>query len=121
MAFCIDLNKYMLNNACYILTGLNLEYLLSILNSKITTWYSFITNMNKTGVGDVQVGRQNVILFSIPLLSKIKQKPFVNLVTSIIKNKSLNLNTQDLETELDNIVYKLYGLTDEEIDIINRK
>jgi adenine-specific DNA-methyltransferase len=87
MAFSIDSNKYIVNNACYILTGLGLEYLLSVLNSKIITWYSFITNMNKTGVGDVQVGGQNINLFPIPLLSEIGQKPFIELVEKTISKK----------------------------------
>ena len=56
MAFAIDSERYIVNNACYILTGTGLKYLLAVLNSKAIKWYSYITNMNKTGVGDVQVG-----------------------------------------------------------------
>ena len=54
----------------------------------------------------------------IPIPTKVDEKPFIDLVTSIIKNKSLNLATQDLEIELNSLVYKIYGLTDDEIAII---
>jgi hypothetical protein len=118
MAFSIDSNKYIVNNACYILTGLGLEYLLSVLNSKIITWYSFITNMNKTGVGDVQVGGQNINLFPIPLLSEIEQKPFIELVEKTISKKEKNEDTSALETKIENLVYELYGLSEDEIKFI---
>ena len=85
MAFSIDSNEYVVNNACYILTGSYLEYLLSVLNSNVIKWYSYITNMNKTGVGDVQVGGQNVNLFPIPLLSDFEQEPFIKLVEQSLK------------------------------------
>ena len=66
MAFAYDANNYVMNNACYIMTGDHLDYLLAVLNSQAITWYSYVTNMNKTGVGDVQVGGQNIATFPIP-------------------------------------------------------
>ena len=71
MAFAYDANNYVMNNACYIMTGDHLDYLLAVLNSQAITWYSYVTNMNKTGVGDVQVGGQNIAtslyLFMMPI------------------------------------------------------
>ncbi|KAA6313051.1 hypothetical protein EZS27_036116 [termite gut metagenome] len=118
MAFSIDSNKYVVNNACYILTGSCLEYLLSVLNSNIIKWYSYITNMNKTGVGDVQVGGQNVNLFPIPLLSDSEQKPFIELVEKILIKKGKKENTAILETKIDNFIYEMYGLSEEEYNFI---
>lgn len=68
MAFAIDSERYIVNNACYILTGTGLKYLLAVLNSKAIKWYSYITNMNKTGVGDVQVGGGKYKSFSDSLV-----------------------------------------------------
>jgi hypothetical protein len=118
MAFLIDNNKFMVNNACYILTGENLEYLVAVMNSKIIKWYSFLTNMNKTGVGDMQVGAQNVNLFPIPKLSELEQKTITNLVKKIILEKKNNKNISVIESKIENLVYMLYGLTDEEIQFI---
>lgn len=119
MAFAIDSSNYIVNNACYILTGKELEYLLSVLNSKLITWYSLTTNMNKTGVGDVQVGGQNVKLFPIPPISFDKQKPFIELITNIIMKQSANEDTKALEFKNESLVNNLYGLTREEIAFID--
>jgi len=119
MAFSLDSDKYIVNNACYILTGSGLEYLLSVLNSKIITWYSITTNMNKTGVGDVQVGGQNINLFPVPLLSKNEQKTFIELAQKIIAKKEIHEDTTELELIVENLVYELYKLTALEADFLS--
>lgn len=118
MTFVIDSDKFMVNNACYILTGNDLEYLLTILNSRIIKWYSFLTNMNKTGIGDMQVGAQNVTLFPIPCLCKLEQKPYIDLLKKILTAKEDNENITTLEIDINRFVYKLYDLTSEEIEFI---
>ncbi len=118
MTFVIDSDKFMVNNACYILTGNDLEYLLTILNSRIIKWYSFLTNMNKTGIGDMQVGAQNVTLFPIPCLCKLEQKPYIDLLKKILTAKEDNENITTLEIDINRLVYKLYDLTSEEIEFI---
>ena len=92
MAFAYDANNYVMNNACYIMTGDHLDYLLAVLNSQAITWYSYVTNMNKTGVGDVQVGGQNIATFPIPFYdaNKIELIELAELANSII-NKNINL------------------------------
>ena len=62
LGFALENKNMILNNACYILTCSDggLEYLEAMLNSNAILWYSFVTNMNKTGVGDMQVGAQNI-------------------------------------------------------------
>ena len=118
MAFFIDTKKHIVNNACYILTGDYLEYLVAVMNSKIIKWYSFLTNMNKTGVGDMQVGAQNVNLFPIPQLSESKQKPLIELVEKILLKKRNNENSKEIEFKLEKLIYELYNLTQEEINFI---
>ena len=66
LAFSFDNACVIVNNACYLMTGENIENLLPFLNSRIINWYSDTTNMNPTGVGDAQVGAQNIGLFPIP-------------------------------------------------------
>ena len=92
MAFAYDANNYVMNNACYIMTGDHLDYLLAVLNSQAITWYSYVTNMNKTGVGDVQVGGQNIATFPIPFYdaNKIELIELAELANSIInKNRRI--------------------------------
>ena len=50
LAFAIDNNGIMLNNACYLLTGNHLAHILGFLNSSPIIWYSEITNMNVSSI-----------------------------------------------------------------------
>jgi len=117
MAFSIDNKNYMLNNACYILTGNHLNYLLAFMNSNIIKWYSLLTNMNKTGVGDMQVGAQNVNLFPIPFPSKKHEQKIYNLVKKIIEEREIEKKIK-LEEEITQLVYTIYQFTKEEIEFI---
>jgi len=46
------------------------------------------------------------------------QQPFVALVDQILELKKAGKDTQALEDEIDEMVYRLYDLTDEEIAIV---
>jgi type II restriction/modification system DNA methylase subunit YeeA len=53
-------------------------------------------------------------------ITEKEEKPFQKLVTEILKLKEENSSndTSKLEREIDLLVYQLYGLTEEEIKII---
>ncbi len=50
------------------------------------------------------------------------RKPFIELVNSILiaKKQDHNADTSALEKEIDQLVYQLYGLTEEEIKIMEQ-
>ena len=56
----------------------------------------------------------------IPLVSLDLQIPIIDLVCQIltIKNSGPTVDTTPLEKKIDQLIYELYGLTDEEINII---
>ena len=118
MAFAYDTNNYVMNNACYIMTGNHLDYLLAVLNSQAITWYSYVTNMNKTGVGDVQVGGQNIATFPIPLYdaNKIELVELAELANSIT-NKNINLPF--IDSKIESLVSMVYGFTSEETNFLH--
>ena len=111
LAFAIDNNGIMLNNACYLLTGNHLAHILGFLNSLPLIWYSEITNMNKTGVGDAQVGAQNIILFPIP--STINEE-VVEIVEQLLSTPA----NSNLKRILSERIYAIYGLDIEEISYL---
>ena len=111
LAFAIDNNGIMLNNACYLLTGNHLVHILGFLNSSPLIWYSEITNMNKTGVGDAQVGAQNIILFPIP--STINEE-VVEIVEQLLSTPA----NRNLKRILSERIYAIYGLDIEEISYL---
>ena len=94
LGFALENKNMILNNACYILTCSDggLEYLEAMLNSNAILWYSFVTNMNKTGVGDMQVGAQNINILPIPKYPKEKQTlcEYVNVIHNNIDQVIMN-------------------------------
>ena len=108
---------YYLGNSCnYILVPetIHINALLGILNSSIINWFfrCFSTNSNVNGY--------EVENFPIPNLSNKQEKEIGLYVKMILdeKNKNHYADTSNLEAKIDSMVYKLYGLTDEEIKIV---
>ena len=97
----------------------NLMFLLGMLNSQAVNFlYSFI-NPEK---GEVlaQVKKNHVEELPIPKATVAQQKPIIDAVKSILatKKKAPTVDTSALEREIDQQVYALYGLTPEEIKIV---
>jgi len=99
-----------------IISGKNIKYLLAVLNSKLI-YFSFKKYYMGGGING-ELKTNNLLRTPIPKISKEAQKPFEILVNKIIKQKENDEDTQELETELDNMIYKLYGLNNDEIDIV---
>ncbi|MFP4460507.1 MAG: Eco57I restriction-modification methylase domain-containing protein [Candidatus Zixiibacteriota bacterium] len=98
---------------------INNRFLLAILNSKITQFvYSAFTQ--EAGRTFPQVKPKNLKKLYIPIIPEPEQQPFINLVTQILTAKSSDpkADTSALEHEIDQLVYDLYGLTDDEIAVI---
>jgi len=93
----------------------NLKYLLAILNSKFA--YKFLNFVRRS-----QIGFYPDDLKKLPIkkISLQEQQPFITLVDQILSAKKQNpqADTSELECQIDQMVYKLYGLTEEEIKII---
>lgn len=101
-------------------SDISLKYILGLLNSKLISYY-FIKNTAKS----VRQMFPKLILedlrrFPIKCISVTAQQPFIALVEQILslKKSSPSADTSALEKEIDNLVYELYGLTEEEIGII---
>ena len=59
-------------------------------------------------------------MHTIPIKKAKDQKPFITIVDKILKAKEENAktDTSQLEKQLDEMVYKLYELTEGEIKIV---
>ena len=109
IAFSIEKEGLMVNNACYLLTGEHLEYIVAFLNSKPIKWFSIQTNMNKTGVGDMQIGAQNIVIFPIPM----PQAKYEKIIIDLFQNKEYQ--------KIEQIIYELYSFSEEEIKFIENQ
>ena len=57
-------------------------------------------------------------IFPICKASRLTQKLIKDLCIEITKNKDKNIDTTDLEQQIDNLVYKLYELTYDEVLVV---
>ena len=94
---------------------IDLRYLLGILNSR----YASILLSNRRG-GDYHIYPEHLRNIPIPLVKMSRQQPVIILVDKILaaKKKKRAADTTALERQIDKWVYKLYGLTKEEIEIV---
>ena len=103
-------------------TSIDNKYLLGLLNSNLLDFYNKKRNItNQQGFPQILM----TDLQGLPIMEveKDKQLPIVNLVCQILSIKKQNpqADTSALEHEIDQLVYQLYNLTDDEIAIVEGK
>ena len=105
---------YYINDKAYCITGEGLKYLTAFLNSKL---FDRLINTASALGGK---GEQWLSGVKVPKLSPIQQQPFILLVDKILAAKAQDskADTSKLEAKIDQLVYPLYGLTAEEIKIV---
>lgn len=119
-----DTKKYIGLTDTTVIFGTNeqidLKYALALLNSK-TLEYRYKNGLGKpTGSGVFEYFKNQIGELPIPKIDKQDQSPFIEIVTKIIerKKKDISLSIDDLQDEIDIMVYKLYGLNSKEISVI---
>ena len=100
------------------------KYILALLNSKLLDWLFRKTSTNN------HCNMYELVDFPVPNASELQQQQIIDLVDKILAakkdcrvkhgNDSELVDTSKLEKHLDALVYKLYGLTDDEIKIIEQ-
>jgi hypothetical protein len=119
---------YLLNSAYFLIPPKqhNSKYLLALLNSKLIEFYLRLI-AETSGMGTARWINNHVKEFPIPELQQQNQKPFIDLVDKILaitkdedylKNPTKQAKVKEYEKQIDQLVYRLYDLTPEEIKII---
>jgi adenine-specific DNA-methyltransferase len=119
LPFIYDDKKFYTNQKCFIITSktVNLKFLVGYFNSKVShRWIR--ENCPELQGGTRELSKIFFENIPIPLLSESEQKPFVALVEKILAGKERGEDTTGLEREIDEMVYRLYGLTAEEIAVV---
>ena len=68
--------------------------------------------MNKTGVGDMQVGAQNINILPIPKRPKVE-----NIICKLVKE--IRVNDPLVIKQIENIISDIYGFSDEEQNFLS--
>jgi hypothetical protein len=97
---------------------IDIKVLLSILNSKIATFYHFNSSPKATKGAFPKILVEDIKNFPIPDIIKQKQDIIIRIVNDIIELKQQGKDSTELEKKIDKLVYKLYDLTEKEIKII---
>jgi adenine-specific DNA-methyltransferase len=119
LPFSIDMDGNYLNDKCFIMTGDKLHYMVAFLNSKLfrlcyTDAFPELQGNSKE--------IKKFVMETIPIkeISTEQEQPFIEKVNEILAQKKADpqADTTALEAEIDQMVYELYGLTKEEIAIV---
>jgi hypothetical protein len=108
----------------------DLKLLLPILNSKLALFYLKEKYPASSYNEGITFTREMIDNLPFPKSLKTKQKQFVDIVDKILaiaqspnyfEDKSKQAKVKELEKEIDQMVYALYGLTADEIAIIENR
>ncbi len=115
--FYCDNEHFVTNNKCFILTGEHIEFLTAFLNSSLFK-YCFLDNFPELLGGTREL--RKIFLEKIPVrqIDSNTNKLFSDKVSELQRKASCFTQTKNLEMEIDNMIFDLYQLTEEERKII---
>ena len=124
----------LIESTLYIITSdkINLLYLLGLINSKLLTFYlkqKLITNIQ--GFPQILMGQLEQLPFVVLQSNSLSEKQIISFVDQMLSAKKqlqqaktesdknyLERKCESLDKQIDELVYELYGLTEEEIKIV---
>ena len=93
------------------------KYVVALLNSLLFGYY-FVNKFSERDNVFPKAKIGQCRLLPIKICDKKQQQKFVDLVDKILLKKQEGKDTKSEETQIDQLVYKLYDLTEDEIKII---
>ncbi|HPZ75253.1 MAG TPA: TaqI-like C-terminal specificity domain-containing protein, partial [Candidatus Pacearchaeota archaeon] len=120
-----DANNMLCNQKAFIITGFNLKYIIALFNSKMEFWYfrKIGAMLGSSGYEMSKIFIRNLPLPPITQSNQSIVSQIESLVDKILAAKKENhaADTSEWEKDIDELVYKLYDLTEEEIAIVERR
>ena len=115
LVFAYDNKQTLSLNSCNIvipqIQGLNIKYIMAILNSRIAQFYF------KKQFNSVKVLRSHIEQIPIPMISKEAQEEIISIVDNLLE-ASDNGIVMELYNKLDLVLVDLYGFSNDEYNII---
>jgi type II restriction/modification system DNA methylase subunit YeeA len=123
-SFAYDNTGIYVEATAFLMTGNNLKYILGLLNSRPVAFFFKIFYAGG-GLGEDGYRYKKAFLEQLPIPPITPQnQPIVNQIVQLVdqilsaKQKNPDADTSLLEQKIDELVYKLYDLTEEEIKLI---
>ena len=122
LIFTYDNEQYFALNTLVVVnlrdtSKLNLKFLLALLNSRLLN-YIYKNKFKSTKKVFSEIQAKSVAKLPIVNIPLEKQSNIIKIVDEIIYKNRCEIDTKKLEEYIDKIVYELYGLSEEEIKII---
>jgi len=117
--FAYEDANYYAEATTFLMTGEKLKFLLAILNSKVSEWYFNLIGTT-TGMGTNRWKKYKIELLPVKEPDQNQEREIQTLIDEIlaIKKQNPSAETTILEQKIDQLVYQLYDLTEDEIEII---
>jgi type II restriction/modification system DNA methylase subunit YeeA len=118
--FYFDELGYYPEATVFFISGEKLKFLTALLNSKAVTFLYKSFYMGGELVGKIRYKKSFLENVPIPIPDNNQEEKISTLVDQIIylKNENLDADTSELENKIDQLVFQLYELTEEEIKIV---
>ena len=117
-------NVFFPEATCFIMTGKHLIFLIALLNSKFLTkiFKLFYAGggLGGNGFRYKKAFLENLPIFSIEKISNSQYNKIIELANSIILSMENSKNFNKEQKDLDNLIYQMYDLSNEEIDFIEK-
>ncbi|MCF0236911.1 MAG: restriction endonuclease, partial [Bacteroidaceae bacterium] len=108
MPFTLDLNGYMTNQKCFIVTGMHIGFLTAFFNSSLFK-FCFRETFPMLQAGTREMSKIFFDKIPVKRITEAENMKFSELVTDIQANY-----TKEKATHLDSLLFDMYGLTQEE-------
>lgn len=109
-------------NTVFFMIGEHIKYLLAVINSNLIHWY-YLNSLGATsGVGTNRWLKYTVECIPVPILDEY-EAVWNSIVDKTIENHTNGIDASSLESQIDEMVYSIYGLSEDEITYVqkNRK
>jgi len=122
LRFSFDRSGCLALDSNCIMTGEKTKFLTAILNSNVGLY--LLQDSPKTGTGDLIISVQAIDPILVPPITESNRhlaEQIETLVELRITNEELRVDKKtdaQIESEIDQLVYELYGLTEEEMQIV---
>lgn len=121
-AFAYNEKEWFCRSDCYVITkkhpGYELRYLLALLNSRL--YFQWLFHRGKRKGKMLEMFQIPLSEIPIKCVEPAEQRAFIELTDRVLAATHCDptVNTAGLEKTLDRLVYSLYGLTSDEVKII---
>ena len=109
-------------NTVFMMTGQELKYHCAVLNSRLITWFMSHTALN-SGMGVTRWIGHTVEQIPVPYAVDEQRSQLIQQADQIIAAKAVEVaaDTSNGEGQINRLVYQLYGLTDDEISVVEER